>query len=264
MSTAATKPGILARLAAISDGAIIRTAFFALLAGTVSVLYIDYNELNQTDLTSGVLPDQPLLPSFNPSTMTTSPGPAVTASPEELRAPLAITLMPDGVLELTGNIHLGAADRFKDEIAARGEYVRTVAFNSPGGSVVDAMEIGRAIEEGGFATSVAAGALCASSCPLAFAGGRERHATPASAIGIHQVFAVATAGAPAAGAAAANNAVSDVQLVTADVTRYLTAMGVDPALWIHALETPPNQLYYLSPEELTTYRLATQMAEPGA
>ena len=41
-------------------------------------------------------------------------------------------------------------------------------------------------------------------------------------------------------------------------------MGVDPALWLHALETPPDRLYYLSPEELTTYKLVTEMAAPDA
>jgi hypothetical protein len=37
-------------------------------------------------------------------------------------------------------------------------------------------------------------------------------------------------------------------------------MGVDPALWLHALDTPPQALYYLSPEELADYRLVTKPA----
>jgi hypothetical protein len=33
---------------------------------------------------------------------------------------------------------------------------------------------------------------------------------------------------------------------------------------VHALETPPDRLYYLSPDELTGYRLVTAMdAEDG-
>jgi hypothetical protein len=40
-------------------------------------------------------------------------------------------------------------------------------------------------------------------------------------------------------------------------------MGVDAAVWLHALETPPDRLYYLSPTELTGYRLVTAM-EAGA
>ena len=53
--------------------------------------------------------------------------------------------------------------------------------------------------------------------------------------------------------------------LTAEITRHLETMGVDPALWLHALETPPSQLYYLTPEELQTYRLATAVdGEPAA
>ena len=34
-------------------------------------------------------------------------------------------------------------------------------------------------------------------------------------------------------------------------------MGVDPALWLHALDTPPESLYFLSPEEQRQFRLVT-------
>jgi hypothetical protein len=40
-------------------------------------------------------------------------------------------------------------------------------------------------------------------------------------------------------------------------------MGVDPALWLHAMETPPGRLYYLTSEEQQRYRLVTATtAEP--
>ena len=38
--------GVIAALARIEDGTILRTAFFVLLAGTVGVLYVDYRELS--------------------------------------------------------------------------------------------------------------------------------------------------------------------------------------------------------------------------
>ena len=43
--------------------------------------------------------------------------------------------------------------------------------------------------------------------------------------------------------------------------RHLSDAGVDAALWLHALETPPNQLYYFSAEELERYKLVTQWSE---
>ena len=50
-------------------------------------------------------------------------------------------------------------------------------------------------------------------------------------------------------------AMADAQLTTARITRHLVDMGVDPTLWLHALDTPPTALYYLSPAEMASYRL---------
>jgi hypothetical protein len=41
-------------------------------------------------------------------------------------------------------------------------------------------------------------------------------------------------------------------------------MGVDPALWIHATETPPARMYFLSNAELQTLRLVTGTDKRGA
>ena len=44
-------------------------------------------------------------------------------------------LLPGGILQAEGSIDVGAAERFAKEVAARGEYVKAVSLNSPGGSV---------------------------------------------------------------------------------------------------------------------------------
>lgn len=257
MSATAGRPGFWQ--SALSDGAIIRAAFYAMLAGTLTVLYLDYNELTASDAATVATPYEPVLPAFDPDGPATAPGPAVTTDFETLRQPLTVELVPGGILKVTGSFDPGSADRFAAEVDARGEYVETVVFDSPGGSVADAMKIGTLISEHGFASRVEAGGLCASSCPLAFAGGRERHATTTSAIGVHQVYAAAQAGALQTAALAAGNAMSEAQKTTATISRHLSALGVDPAVWLHALETPPDRLYYLSPDELTGYRLVTDM-----
>src|SRR3989442_1259589 len=71
-----------------------------------------------------------------------------------------------------------------------GGYIKTVVLNSPGGSVADAMAIGRLIRAKKFATEVEAAKYCASSCPLVFAGGIERRAGEKAVIGVHQVAAL--------------------------------------------------------------------------
>lgn len=253
------KRGFLAWLAGLDDGVIIRTAFFIMLAGCAAVLWIDYRELNEAEIPLAATPDMPVLPAFDPDAPAAPNGPAVTSDQQMLRQPLTVKLGAAGRLEVTGTIDIGSAERFKTELEAVREYVRTVALDSPGGSVNDALEMGKAIRAAGLTTSVAAGALCASSCPLVFAGGTERLATAKSAIGVHQIYASVAAESLPAGLRAAGEAMSGAQKTTAAITRYLTESGVDAALWLHALETPPDRLYYLSAAELTEYKLATAL-----
>jgi hypothetical protein len=245
--------------AAFEDGALIRAAFFGLLTATAVILYLDYTELSARTA-EAVAPElTPILPGFDPAAPEGGPGPAVTTPIEVLRQPLSVALVSGGVLALTGTIAAGAADRVAAEIAAHGEYIGTVALDSPGGVVDEALAIGRLIREQGYATSVAAGAICASSCPLVFAGGKERLATAQSAIGVHQIYAAAAGGSAAARLAAAGDAMSEAQTLTAQISRYLRAMGVDEEVWLRALETPPDRLTYFSPEELTGLKLATRL-----
>lgn len=256
-------PNIIARLAAIEDGAIIRAAFFALLFGTAGVLYIDFRELTLSEPPTVLPTPEPILP---PATRPDGdqagrPMPAITTAPDLLEAPLAITLATGGDLFLTGTIDPGSAQRFAEEIAARGEYVKTVVLDSPGGSVMDALEIGALIQEKGLATKVAAGNLCASSCPIIFASGAERIASADAAIGVHQIYAASLGEGAANALAVAGVAMADAQATTAKITRHLIKSGVDPEMWLHALDTPPDRLYYFSEEEMTRLKLVTQIEQ---
>lgn len=255
-------PGIIARLAAIDDGNIIRVAFFALLIGTASVLYVDFRELALSEPATLAPTLTPILPPADPSTgVDGRPMPHITSSPDALDAPLAIALETGGDLKLTGTIDPGAAIRFRTEIEQRGEYVKTVVLDSPGGSVMDALEIGALIQEKGLATKVAAGHLCASSCPIIFASGAERIASADSAIGVHQIYAASLGETARDAIVVAGVAMADAQSTTAAITRHLTKSGVDPALWLHALDTPPDRLYYFSGEEMLSLKLVTQFID---
>ena len=249
--------GFIERMAAIEDGAILKTVFFAMLAGAAWVLASDYFELNSlqpADL--AVQPGDPLLPAverpeIDPDNPAYRPLEHITTPPEQLAEPLSIELVGGGVLMLSGTIVPGAATRFADEIGRRGDYVETVALNSPGGSVEDALVIGRLIRENGYDTAVGDGALCGSSCPLVLAGGVERIVSDNAAVGVHQIYA--GAGGDQIGSA---QAMSDAQSVTARIARYLEEMGIDPLVWINAMETPPDRLYFLTMDELEQARLA--------
>lgn len=253
--------GVVRWIAEVEDGAILRVAFFALLIGTASVLYVDFRELTANEGAALAMPMQPILPPFDPDGPADGVSPNVTTSPDVLGQPLDIVLITGGQLSLAGTFDPGSFERFAAEIAARGEYIDTVVLDSPGGSVVDALAIGSLIHEKGLATKVAAGSLCASSCPIVFASGRDRIASPEAAIGVHQIYAAALTGDPQSALRVAGTAMSDAQSTTADIMSHLTQTGVDPALWMHALATPPDRLYYFTTEEMTRLKLVTEFVQ---
>ena len=82
-------------------------------------------------------------------------------------------------------------------------------------------------------------------------GGKERAAAEDASIGVHRVFAAdATAGTPASG-------MDNAQAVSAECQRFLLEMDVDPRVWIHAMETPKEELFYFTPDEMIKLNLAT-------
>lgn len=252
---------VLRYLARFEEGRLIRAAFYGMLIGTGAVLAIDLRDLAETDRlwpepTSPTAVTVPVLPPAveapaGAGGAGTDPREFLTTEQAALRDPIRFSLEAGGVLRAVGSIDPGSSRRFAAEITARGEYVRTVSLDSPGGSLDDAMAMARLVREKGFGTEVADGAICASSCPLVLAGGVERSVGARAAVGLHQFYA---AGRPGT---APEQAMADAQVTTARISRLLIELDIDPALWLHALDTPPRALYYLSAEELRRYRLVT-------
>ncbi len=246
----------------IDDGMLMRGAFFVLLAASATFLVIDVREMLATNSElPGFDPmhdDQPVLPPALTDGRPAAP-PVEPASPSEiLRKAMTFDLKPGGVLMAEGTIDPGAAGRFAQEIEARGEYVKTVQLNSPGGSVDDAIAMSKLIREKKLQTRIASRGLCASSCPIAFSGGAERIAEKDAVIGVHQVFNGSRE------RPTAEQAMSSAQSTTARVARHLDEMGIGSGLWLHALETPPDRLYYLSEKEMADFKLVTQPVQAPA
>ncbi|WP_375414193.1 hypothetical protein [uncultured Bradyrhizobium sp.] len=172
--------------------------------------------------------------------------------------PMTFELTGGGRLTATGTITPGISEAFAAEIAKRGDYIKTVVLNSPGGSVTDALAMGRLIRAKKFATEVEAGKYCASSCPLLFAGGVERRAGDKAAIGVHQVAAIGSAGA------APRDEMDVAQRISARCQRYLGDMGINLQVWVHAMETPHDRLFIFKPDELQALNIVTTGASPAA
>lgn len=267
MSVAPTSPRRRLRrwLRASADEAVLRALFGVMLVTTVTVVGLDYAQLRDAALPQ----EAPAAPSMSRPAVEPLP-PARRGGEEQqdspswgadakLKAPMSFDLTGNGRLIAVGTIEPGTAEAFTAEIAKRGDYVKTIVLHSPGGSVVDALAMGRLIRLRRFATEVESGSYCASSCPLVFAGGIERRAGEKAAIGVHQVFAMPK-GTSATGGLA--DGMDNAQRISAECQRYLRDMGIDLEVWVHAMETPKEQLYYFKADELTKLKLATQQGSP--
>lgn len=261
-------------LADRADEAVLRWIFRSILAVTIAVLALDVANMQGwtagPDLAAAPAETREDSPALNlPSLLPSILAPLLPGGDRRLMVlpqpdgvlgrPMTFELVSGGRLMATGTITPGISQSFATEVAKHGDYIKTVVLNSPGGSVTDALAMGRLIRERKFATEVEAGKYCASSCPLVFAGGVERRAGNKSAIGVHQVAVNASdvLGPP-------RDEMSIAQNISARCQRYLGDMGISLQVWVHAMETPHDRLFVFKPDELKSLNLVTAGATPVA
>jgi hypothetical protein len=247
-------------LAGNAEAQVLRWLLRVLLIATISVLALDLSAMTgfKPESLWREMTEQPVLPDMPPVTIeapgTPDSGRRVVPARKAdgaLAKPMTFSLGKNGRLVATGMIAPGSADTFAAEVNARGEYIKTIVLASPGGSVGDALEMGRLIRARGFATEVEKDKICVSSCPLVFVGGVKRAAGTGAIIGVHQVFA------PDPAEAARHDTMSEAQRVSARCQRYLADMGVDLKMWVHAMETPKDRLFIFSANELRELNIVT-------
>src|SRR5690242_9226073 len=165
------------------------------------------------------------------------------ATPSRAAAPdggsLLIDVVPPATIVLQGTIDEGAAQRLREEIAARDLRAATVVLDSPGGLLAEGMALGRLIRSRGYSTAVARGGACHSACVFALLGGVYRFAGAQSRIGVHR-FSSTSPGVDADAA----------QIVSAVVMNYIREMGADVALFDRMARMGSDQVLVLSPKEL--------------
>jgi hypothetical protein len=171
-------------------------------------------------------------------------GPAMRPMPEQLEFSQS-----DGAITLTGQIAPGDADRFLGWLDQTRAPETRVRLDSSGGSVSDAVAIGRTLRSTGRTTEVDAGGVCLSACPYMLAGGAERRVADGGVVGVHQHYFGQNTILPAF------MAVRDLQRSQAGVLDYLTEMGIDLRLMSYALRTPPDEINILDPELMRELRL---------
>jgi hypothetical protein len=158
------------------------------------------------------------------------------------------------MLYLDGMIESGADQRLAQFVDQQGIAQADVYFNSPGGSLLAGMAIGRFLRERGFDTHVGtrtsnvrrpADGVCYSACPFAYAGGVQRSLRKGSVLGVHR----ARNRVPLADDEAFE------RRVQADATRYLLEMGASPQLAELMRKVPAGRIRVLTREEATEFGL---------
>ncbi|ETX30068.1 hypothetical protein RISW2_17885 [Roseivivax isoporae LMG 25204] len=179
----------------------------------------------------------------------TRPRPATEPArdPGDLPGQLVLTQEDGATWRLEGGVAEGDATRILDRLEELQPPPETLILQSPGGSVTDALAIGRGLRRAGIGTRMLAGEFCYSACPYILAGGATREIAEDAAVGVHQHYFGESTLLPA------RFAVEDIQRGQADVMDYLDEMGIDPMVMTHALSTPPDEIYVLLPEELERY-----------
>lgn len=182
------------------------------------------------------------------------PGVAIAAI--LLADPALAALKYDAIPVDDGSVLLVAGEfDFDDDLAAFAAIIartgaRIVTFDSPGGSPIKAMELGRLIRSFGLSTMQGSWGHCESACALAYVGGVVRLAQTGS-IGVHR----SSLASP--GSVGTADAVETIQQLTAETIGYLNEMGVDPSLLQLALQYEATDMRYLSQSEMLRYRVVT-------
>lgn len=141
------------------------------------------------------------------------------------------------VIVLRGDIVDGDSARLLDAIRAAnaaGRRVSGVRLDSPGGSLVEGMRLATALRDGRIASVVANGATCASACFVAFAGGAEKFVSHSANVGVH--------GASVNGRSSGDGTVS--------MAKAVKDFGVPAGIIGKMVVTPPNEMVWLTPDEL--------------
>ena len=164
-----------------------------------------------------------------------------------------------------GEITSATPEQFRAFVAANrsSDMLSVVYLDSLGGNVVSSMELGQSFRRLGVAaiigrpvqsdgTKLAAG-RCFSACVYALIGAKQRVVPPQSAVGIHRMFSYDSTVDPAGGTVRTvhhdNGGMREL------IAQYSAEMGVSRALIDAAEQTSSDNIYLLSPAEITRWRL---------
>jgi hypothetical protein len=167
-------------------------------------------------------------------------------------ADLTTTLSKDNktIVVLNGELAEGDANRLEDIIKASAKSLRpgsAVRLNSSGGSLIEGVRLAAIILSAKLTTVIASGATCASACFIAFAAGNQKFASATATVGVPG--AVDRFGRDAAGE-------------TPSIVRVVKELGLLDAIVEKMLDTPTDEIFWLTQDDLRAMGAATT-GRPG-
>lgn len=136
-----------------------------------------------------------------------------------------------GYITLIGDIQKGDADKFR--ALAAGKKADTVFLSSQGGSLSEAMEIGRIVSISSYTTIVMDDDWCSSACALIWIAGAKRFAQPKAHIGFHAGYTVDNGKPMTSG------------MANALIGRYLTQLNLSAEAIVFATSANPDNMAWL-------------------
>jgi hypothetical protein len=173
--------------------------------------------------------------------------------------PLLRELMGNGwVIYLDGEFKSGDGNRFEQFLKKNNvpEY-STVVINSPGGSLLEGIKLGKIIREYNLNTDIGIkkigengsrgyeNGICFSACGLAFLGGKFRYMRTGARYGVHRFYASSTS----------PKDLEIAQIISAAIVTYVKEMGVDSDLFNIMTSAGPSEMAELKIDKLTSLRI---------
>jgi hypothetical protein len=180
---------------------------------------------------------------------------AVISLDEMAAAEIKPNAAKDGRLSIsiTGEILPGDAEAFSQVVKQAndaGKFVANIRLNSDGGNLLEGVKLADAVRFGKMSTNVGKTATCASACFLVFAAGATKFVSYGAQIGVH-----------GASDETGRETVSS-EAATVSMAKVAKDLGVPPAIIGRMVVTPPNDMVWLSPDELQSMG-ATMVGKPA-
>ena len=164
---------------------------------------------------------------------------------------MSVLLGPQWGIYADGPIDQFAAERLENIIKKNNiPRFSTVYFNSPGGSVIVGIELGKVIRKYELRTSISKfnpnkkeaslNGICLSACTFAYIGGEFRFISDEDIFGVHRFYSTSS-----------NDGSEDrAQILSGYIVKYLSEFGVDPTFFVSMTRAGPNEILHLSKPEL--------------